>query len=301
MTIPKIIVKQIIKLLLIGEDYRVVIVDLINADFLQHVMAFFRKVIDAKLMATEITPDWYQNTFLSTRLASDELILNSGLNKKTIENMYNSSRREVVLSVVNENHEKLLGIINELVADYRDMEIKLTLRFREVSIDLNISESLIVINALAVKRAAIRGGAWSSVGKQVEKSLLLTLCEIYSVPAANYQLTGRSVEGREIDFFLKDQNGLSYRCEVKLMGKGNPESADAFYARDSQIFIADKLSDSNKRQLNTHGIHWVELRGAVGIAKFGEVLATLQIPCNPAPVFTDRIIDEVLTAVLDRI
>lgn len=35
------------------------------------------------------------------------------------------------------------------------------------------------------------------------------------------------------------------------MGKGNPESADAVIARDSKVFVADKLSDLNKKQLDT--------------------------------------------------
>ena len=55
-----------------------------------------------------------------------------------------------------------------------------------VSVDLNVSESLIVINTLAVKRAALRGGLWSTVGKSVEKYLMLTLCKLYQVPETNY-------------------------------------------------------------------------------------------------------------------
>ncbi len=35
---------------------------------------------------------------------------------------------------------------------------------------------------------------------------------------------------REIDFYLIN-NGENFRCEVKLMSKCNPESADAFIAR----------------------------------------------------------------------
>ncbi|MBI5682045.1 MAG: CfrBI family restriction endonuclease [Deltaproteobacteria bacterium] len=34
------------------------------------------------------------------------------------------------------------------------------------------------------------------------------------------------------------------------MGKCNPESADAVIARDSKVFIADKLSETNKRQFS---------------------------------------------------
>jgi hypothetical protein len=31
------------------------------------------------------------------------------------------------------------------------------------------------------------------------------------------------------------RGGNRYKCEVKLMGKGNPESADAVIARDSRV------------------------------------------------------------------
>jgi hypothetical protein len=38
-----------------------------------------------------------------------------------------------------------------------------------VSIALNINKGLIVINTLAVKRADLRGGLWSTAGKKLEK------------------------------------------------------------------------------------------------------------------------------------
>ncbi|MGI8495592.1 MAG: CfrBI family restriction endonuclease, partial [Pyrinomonadaceae bacterium] len=59
-----------------------------------------------------------------------------------------------------------------------------------------------------------------------------------------------------------------YKCEVKLMGKGNPESADAIIARDSKVFVADKLSEMNKKQLNSLRVNWIELRSANGFQKF---------------------------------
>lgn len=62
------------------------------------------------------------------------------------------------------------------------------------------------------------------------------------------------------------------------MGKGNPESADAAIARESAVFIADKLSDTNKKQLNNLGIQWVELRGYQGLKGFAKVLDNLNIP-----------------------
>lgn len=146
---------------------------------------------------------------------------------------------------------------------------------------LNISESLIVINTLAVKRAALRGGAWSTAGKQVEKYLMLTLCKLYSVSDKNYEtkfIRDRSKGfDREIDFYLKNDT-KKYRCEVKLMGQGNPESADAIFARETNVFVADKLSDQNKNQFEQSNINWVELHSKDGYKRFKNILEKLKIP-----------------------
>ena len=42
------------------------------------------------------------------------------------------------------------------------------------------------------------------------------------------------------------------------MGKGNPESADAVIARGSKVFIADKPSNTNKRQLTGINLKTIE-------------------------------------------
>lgn len=62
------------------------------------------------------------------------------------------------------------------------------------------------------------------------------------------------------------------------MGRGNPESADAVIARSSSIFIADKLSGLNKRQLDSLNVQWVELRTDDGFKRFETVLRNLHIP-----------------------
>lgn len=69
------------------------VVALINAEFLQFSIDFFKKVIDAKFKNQDLTVDWYKKTFLNARLSSDEIAINSGLNKKTITNMYNSASK----------------------------------------------------------------------------------------------------------------------------------------------------------------------------------------------------------------
>lgn len=299
MTLTSVLIKKIIFRLLHGEDYRVEIVTLINAEFLQYAIDFFRRVVESKLKNQTVTPDWYKKEFLNPNIPSNELIINSGLNRKTISNMYNSARREIVLKATMEHYEQLYDTINTLVEHGSDVDITLTIKLRGVSVDLNINESLIVINTLAVKRSELRGGAWSTAGKQVEKILMHVLCKIFDVPQQNYIFSGLSSEQREVDFYLIDNNKNRYLCEVKLMGKGNPESADATIARDTNIFVADKLSDLNKQQLSQRGVYWVELRSHNGYKKFQSLLAQLNIPHNYSEVsITDSEIENIFGEIL---
>src|SRR3989338_9223896 len=283
MTLTEQVAKNIIKKLIDGEDYRIEIVTLINAEFLQYTIDFFKKIIDAKLKNKDITVDWYKKEFLNKNLPADEIAINSGLNKKTISNMYNSATKEIVIEASNEHYDQLYQTIQSLVDGQDELNITLTLKFKGVSVDLNVGESLIVINTLAVKRAALRGGLWSTAGKRVEKPLMLTLCRLYWVSNKNYKTKVKSkVQDdedfeREIDFYLTN-NGKDFLCEVKLMGKGNPESADAVIARDSSVFVADKLSDTNKKQLDSLKVSWVELRNKDGYRRFNKILKDLKIP-----------------------
>lgn len=298
LTITDVVIEKIIRRLIKSQDYRIEIISLINAEFLQYAVDFFRRIVEAKLKNQTLTTDWYRAEFLNPNLPSEELIINSGLNKKTISNMYNSARREVVLEATTKHYEQLYEAINSLVEQGSDIDITLTIKFRGVSIDLNINESLIVINTLAVKRAELRGGAWSTAGKQVEKMLMLTLCKLYQVPNANFDLTGLTEAQREVDFYLISRQGKRFQCEVKLMGKGNPESADGTIARASDVFIADKLSDLNKQQLNKLNIRWVELRSQNGYRKFEQILGELNVPNTDFDGNLDNRLQEIFSEIL---
>ena len=86
---------------------------------------------------------------------------------------------------------------------------------------------------------------------------------------------------REIDFKLYSASGEEYFCEVKLMGIGNPESADAVIARNSKIFVADTLSLQNKNQLDSLGIFWLEMKTHSHediLNQFRNILKNLDIP-----------------------
>jgi len=303
MTITEHVAKNIIKKLLKGEDYRIEVVTLINAEFLQFAVDFFKKVVDAKLKSKDITVDWYKKEFLNPALPARDIAINSGLNEKTIHNMFNSSTKEIVIDASNKHYDTLYRAIKDLVDTEHDLDLTLTIKLKGVSVDLNVSESLIVINTLAVKRAALRGGLWSTAGKRVEKPLMQTLCKLYGVSDKNYSLKIKGKEiteddfEREIDFYLVDGKN-QYKCEVKLMGRGNPESADAVIARGSKVFVADKLSETNKRQLDSLGVEWVELRSAGGFKRFEKILDDLKIPhsnlVNNFDVKLEKIFGEIL-------
>lgn len=174
MTLTEQVTKNIISRLIKGQDYRIEVVALINAQFLQFAMEFFEKIIQAKLRNKDVV-DWYKKEFLNPNLSADDIAIYSGLNKKTITNMFNSSTKEIVIDASNEHYEILYSSISQLIENQNEIDLTLTIKFRGVSVELNINESLIVINTLAVKRAALRGGLWSTAGKKVEKPIMQTL------------------------------------------------------------------------------------------------------------------------------
>lgn len=296
MTLTEQVAKNIIKKLLKGADYRIEVVTLINAEFLQFAIEFFKKIIDAKLQSKSITVDWYKEAFLNPKLPANEIAINSGLNKKTIHNMFNSSTKEIVIDAANEHYDILYQSIKDLVESEHELDLTLTIKFKGVSVDLNVSESLIVINTLAVKRAELRGGLWSTAGKRVENPLMQTLCKLYSVSPGNYKakFIKDKAKGfdREIDFYLL-KDGKEFLCEVKLMGSGNPESADAVIARATNIFVADKLSIQNKNQLESLKINWIEMRSENGWKRFKLALENLQIPHKDYNGNLDKDLDKI--------
>jgi hypothetical protein len=302
----KIATKEIIKKLIKGEDYRIVTQTEINTRFLKYCIDFFKKVIEAKMDNQDITMDWYKNHFVmnDAHKPADRAIF-AGINKKTITNMFNSGTKEIVISASEDSYDTLVSSIEHLFEENNNLELQLSIKFNGVSVELNLNESLIVINSLAVKRAAIRGGAYSATGKNVEGPLMVTICKLFNVSKENYSLNivggGKASYGdfeREIDFFLQNDDKV-YKCEVKLMGKGNPESADAFIARESNIFVADKLSETNKTQFDSLGAHWVELRSQDGFLRFEKLLKAYNIGYTvPSIEDLDSQIDQILNEII---
>lgn len=279
------VIQSTIDKLINGQDYREEVINSINVAFFDFCLIFFRKIVDAKFKSEKIDLSWYKNNFINSPiLSSDDLLINSGLNKKTVSNIYGTAKKEVAIQVANQNIEYLEDLLSQIDSD--EINININLEYNDIKISLNLAESLLVINALATKKLAIRGGAWSSIGKKVEKPLIDHLCEIAKVPLENRNNTffkkDKNLDfDREVDYKLISRKGKIYRIEVKLMGKGNPESADATIARDTEIFVADTLSLQNKAQLKSRGVHFLELKGNSNVINdFIKIIDVLDIPHN---------------------
>jgi hypothetical protein len=108
------------------------------------------------------------------------------------------------------------------------------------------------------------------------------LCKLYKVNEKYYDSSTfvkdkKKKVDREVDFYLKNDID-KYKCEIKLMGMGNPESADSMFARQPSVFVADKLSQQNINQAEQLGIIWVELNQKNGFRRFKSALEKFKIP-----------------------
>ncbi len=285
-TFENVVINKTVENLINGGDYREEIVNEINVTFLDFAIEFFKKIVEAKMNTETIDINWYKEKFINNELMDPaECAICAGINKKTVTNIYGSARKDVILDVANSNFEYLSNVISELEQDVdTGLSISIKISYNGITVELSLTESLLVINALATKKLAIRGGAWSSIGKKVEKPLVDKLCKLCNVPAEyiDNKVFHKNDEldyDREVDYKLIDRNGKVNRIEVKLMGRGNPESADAVIARDSQIFIADTLSEQNKNQLVALGVKYLELKNNKNIINdFKVILKDLNIP-----------------------
>lgn len=286
MRFDSVIIQSVVTKLLQGQDYREEVINAINLEFLDFALDFFKAILEAKMQDCALNLEWYKTHFINNaNIKPDEVAIYAGMNKKTISNIYGSATKEVVLNVANANIDYLESLLTSLGDSSDNIGIILKITYKNIAVELNLSESLLVINALATKKIALRGGAWSSIGKRVEKPLMLALCEKCGVKQEfiNAEVFSKNKAldfDREVDFKLYNVDKTKeYRVEVKLMGKGNPESADAVIARDSHIFITDTLSEQNKRQLKALGIEFLELKNNKRILlDFMNILKNLQIP-----------------------
>ena len=265
-----------------------------KAEFGKFCIEYFKQVAQTKFSGLELTQTAYNCDIDDSELEYDRIIFGSDAPPDIAVLPSNRVVAKVVVAYPEELPAKVPLLLNDVNPN---IEYKPVLNRNGVQIELTLQETLIVVNTLAAKHAEIRGGAWSGLGKRLELPLMLTLAKLYQVPESYYAGKGLTGEAREVDFHFLNRSGDQFFCEVKLMGKGNPESADSTIARRSNIFIAQTLSDKNKSQLTNRGHHWVELGAAEGYKRIYTVFNYLDIPC----VDFDGDLDSALDAIIPEV
>lgn len=272
------LIKQCIFQILLGEDHRELYDQQISREFLIDAIDIFKKVVSSKPRSLTSDLNWYKEAFIENEYDKMSQAAHGGTSLKAITNRRHTQRKDVVLQESLRSFELLQSVVNTVKKS--DISLNISISYNDLTKNLDLCESLVLIHALAMRRNQIRGGNWSSLGKQIEKPLLDSMCRIFKIPSENFA-GGHRREIREVDFALFDIHGNQKKCEVKLMGKGNPEGADSLYARDTDVFIASTLSDTNITQLDESAIEWVELNTRFGFLRFGDVLQRLNIPHSP--------------------
>ncbi len=293
MTINSVVTKKIICKLLLGQNCNSEVFAMIDNEFLEHVVILFKRIVKAKFSEEKVSIDWYKKEFLRSNSIGEMINTNPpNLSITTISN-----GEQIDLDTMLKHCDALSDAFNSLDSE-NELDMTFSIKFRGVSFSLDLNECSILFNTFALKRLTICDRLWNETGKQVEKPLMITLCVLFQVPKKCFDQRNLPESERESDFYLFDETGKDYPCEVKLMGKGNPESADAVFARGSRVLVANKLSETNKQQMEKDGILWVELQTKDGYKRFEHVLKTLSIPCKPFAGDLEKTLEKILSIIL---
>ncbi len=159
MKFNEMVIKQTVDKLISGKDYREEVVNAINIEFLDFALEFFKKILKAKMNDTNINLTWYKKNFINgNEINPDDAVIFAGMNKKTVSNIYGSATKEIMINVANNNIDYLESILKSLGNESDNIGISIKISYKNISVELNLSESLLVMNALATKKIALRGG-----------------------------------------------------------------------------------------------------------------------------------------------
>jgi hypothetical protein len=163
------------------------IINHINALFFDHIIDFFKQIIDKKMFGENLDSDWYKSNFVQDiQLTKEEIALNAGINMKTITNIKKTSSKNVVIDVARDNYDYLKDLVDKLDSFEDEFFITITLTYNSVSVNLNLSESLLVINALATKKTSNSWWSlefnWQKCRKAINvKIIKISKCKTYKL------------------------------------------------------------------------------------------------------------------------
>ncbi|MXX80461.1 MAG: CfrBI family restriction endonuclease [Chloroflexi bacterium] len=286
------------ELLAEGGNHRLAVFQAINETFIRHALEFLERATQHKAQWEDSSQSqtagegWYLDFLRASYSDMDEAEMIGAMPKKTIGNIYGGKSVAVVQGALQENVLHLIEAYDEARALHAEPSPAV---LSVNGVEFSSAETVLLINSLAVKRQQISGGFWSAVGMGTERPLLQSLCALYELDE-QYHRGGIEKDNRyQVDYMLH-RSGVEYRCEVKLNGKGNPESVTSAIARDPRILFADFISEQNREKLDSSGIAWIDFSDQRGFRRFRDALLRFKIPHTDPPNLDrlDDILDEIL-------
>ena len=283
------------RLILDGENHRRLMFEGLNRQFLAYALEFFEQIAMAKPASGN--RDWYRDIFIQHGIDKEELSVRGAVPEKTVGNIHGSQRYDLVLAEAQRNVDYLRRTMAALLDGETPDGHFLAIDTGGDLVELTLEETLLVVSALAVKYGKLRGGTWSSLGKQAEIPLMETLCELFGVAHRHRRAPGVGEGHHQTDYTLI-KDAMVYRCEVKLSGKGNPEGLPLAPARGARLLVADQMSDQTKQTCVEMNVQWVELAAPEGWKRFGQVLDAFKIPHVERETVSSSELDATLERVL---
>ena len=287
-------IDKIIISVLKGKDYRPYVLATINKRFVDTVYLLLKKILEAR--QKNKSEDWWIKELVeNSAISKRELLWFVGLNNKTVTNMANTAKREVCIDLGKENINSIKMLAEEIEKMHDGLPyIEIKLKHRKEEIILSEKESIQVLNTISAMKLTVQGGAWSEVGKKVEKKLLFTIFEMLCLPSKNYVLVSDEMKkkgfvgNREIDgIILSDDHKKIIQIEFKLLGIGNPEIGDEALAREVGLFLVDRMTTMMIEEGKKKGVNIIELRDEKALTKIGEYLKKEGFDVKNPPKITE--------------
>lgn len=272
-------IDKIIISVLKGEDYRPYVLATINKRFVDGVYSLLKKIIEAR--KNKAAGDWWIKELVeNSSISKKELLWFSGLNHKTVTNMANTTKREVCIDLGKQNIDSIKILIKEIEKMHEGLPyIEIKIKHNKEEMVLSEQESIMLLNTISSMKLTVQGGAWSEVGKKVEKKLLFVIFELLGIPSKNYILVFDEmkrkgfVKNREIDgIIMSDDNKKIIQIEFKLLGIGNPEIGDEALAREVSLFLVDRMTTMMIEEGKKKGVNIIELRDPKALSKIADYL-----------------------------
>jgi len=298
---------KIIYSILTGQDYRTYVLATINKRFFDKTQELISEVFEYKRRGD----DWLEKLLDDTSKKRGKenkfkLLWFGGLNDKTVKNITGGkSTKEVCLDLGKKNIKALQLLLEDFGKSDDLYQIKIIIKKEGEQVELNYLESLFFVNIISAMKLTIQGGAWSEVGKKIEKGLLYVIFRLLKIPDENYILTPDEMKkeglvgNREIDAIVFSNDKKPLTIELKLLGIGNPEIGDEALARKVSLFFTDRLTDMMKEESEKIGVKVIEFRQKNSLLEIYNFFSSNNVDCSQPAKITPKDLENEINRIIN--